>query len=247
MLDQHRPDARPGRSGGDGDTDDQDAAEHQRHFGDHTPFGAATTEDLAGHRKAEQKDARQDEGGAVEHHIARHVDIDGPAPVAHRCDGNQRHRQCGDRCARHEQGGRDTVEQQRVRVEQKVIDEQAAERDAEQIDMPARFGWGVEVEVLEQQDVAHGEAKPGCGASRPEGGRGLIGESVDQRQATDQQQCQKPHGDEGLRQFAALGHRAAIEVQDEAIPDSGARQFQPSGRTFGTAWVKWRRRRPRQP
>ena len=70
-----------------------------------------------------------------------------------------------------QQGEGHAVEQHAVGVEQQVVQEDPAQADAEQVDVPARLRRGVEIEVFQQQHVADGEPKPHGGAKRWQRGR----------------------------------------------------------------------------
>ena len=59
------------------------------------------------------------------------------------------------------------MEQHRVGVEQEIVQEDAADRDAGQVDVPARVLGRVEIEVLDQQDVADRKAEPRRHLQRP--------------------------------------------------------------------------------
>ena len=191
------------------------------------------TEDLAGRGKPEQEQAAHHQGRGVEHDVARDVKVDRPTPVARRRDGDQRHRE---RCGAGpplEQRLRDAVEQRGIGVQHEVVKRQSGERDAEQVDVPARIGRRVEVEVLEQQDVADREAEPDRGAGRPQRGARLARQHIDQRQAADQQQGEQPHRGEHLAKLAVDRHRSAIQVQNEAVPRRRAGDLEPAGDASG--------------
>ena len=143
------------------------------------------------------------------------------------------------------------VEQHGVGIEQQIVQEHAAERDAEQVDVPARFGRRVEIEVFQQQHVADGEAQPDGDAERRQ--------RVPPGRRTARSSSGVPHSTSSASSPIVLkagaswspgAGRAAVEVQDEPVPGGGAADLQPGGdraeRDAGRM-PRWRRPRPRYP
>ncbi|WP_254453732.1 hypothetical protein [Siccirubricoccus sp. G192] len=83
-----------------------------------------------------------------------------PAPAAHRRDRQQRQRQRGQRGTGIEQHRGHRPVERRIRIEQHIEGGEAAQRDAGQIDLPARGFVGIAVQVLGQQHHQQGQAEP---------------------------------------------------------------------------------------
>ena len=65
------------------------------------------------------------------------------------------------------------MEQRGVGIQHQVVQKNKSKRDTQQIDMPPRLRWRVEIQVFQQQQIANGNAKPNAS------GRNNAGDDTD--------------------------------------------------------------------
>ena len=227
MIDQQTPQPRTRRPRGQQHRDRNQPGEDQADLGHAAPLGAAEiAERLAGADQAQQENSRHHQRGAVEHRGARDMDVHAPARTIARRRHRQerRHDRRGDRAAI-EQHERNPAEQQRIRRNGDVVDRQRPERDAGQVDVPARVLGRVEIEVFDQQHAAHGNPKARHHFGRPQCGGPTPG-AAQQRDHHHRQHADQPHHQEHLAALRTVRHRAQVKVQDEATPDCRVQDIQ---------------------
>ena len=149
---------RPGR---EDHRQDQDGAGEEDDLERRSPGAADVAQVKARRRHHQQIQPGAQEGGGMEHELARDVDRDRPVVRARDRDRDQRHGQRVGQAARVVKRGVDALEQKRVGIEVEVVGEQPAEPEAEEFDPPAAVRVGVAEDVLQQHQPGNRKQQVG--------------------------------------------------------------------------------------
>ena len=184
--------------------------EEEGDLGDAAPVAAVGFDVVAGRRHDQQIDPGTQKGGGVEDHVAGDEHVQGPLGIARCGNRQQRHHHGKDHAPGAPDGAVELLEQQPVGVHVKVVDEQPADADTQELDGPALIQGRVAVDLLHQhqprhrqQHVAEDRDVGGQGGHRQDVGAVAIGEddageARAQREDDDGQQPHAPVAAPGL-------------------------------------------------